>query len=93
MICDSVEATARSMASNGKLETTESKKSLINSTINRLMDDDQLDDVKVGDLKKIRKVLYKEIENRYHKRELYGGEDKDLDDEDNLRIVDNEKDE
>ncbi len=90
MICDSVEATARSLSVNGKLETTEEKKGVINNTINRLMDDDQLDDVKVGDLKKVRRVLYKELENRYHKRELYGDEDKEADG-DNLRIVDNGK--
>lgn len=93
MICDSVEATARSMAVNGKLETSEDRKKVVNNTINRLMDDDQLDDVKVGDLKKVRRVLYKELENRYHKRELYGDEDKKDDNGDNLRIVDNGKDE
>jgi putative nucleotidyltransferase with HDIG domain len=90
MICDSIEATARSLASNGKLETSEDKKLVINNTINRLMDDDQLDDVKVGDLKKIRRVLYKELENKYHKRELYGDEDEEGD-KDNLRIIDNGK--
>ena len=90
MICDSVEATARSLHVNGKLETTEERKSVVNNTINRLMDDDQLDDVKVGDLKKVRRVLYKELENRYHKRELYGDEDKEAEG-DNLRIVDNGK--
>lgn len=88
MICDSIEATARSLASNGKLESAEDKKAVINNTINRLMDDDQLDDVKVGDLKKIRRVLYKELENKYHKRELYGDEDEEGD-KDNLRIIDN----
>jgi membrane-associated HD superfamily phosphohydrolase len=88
MICDSIEATARSLASNGKLEKSDDKKSVINNTINRLMDDDQLDDVKVGDLKKIRRVLYKELENKYHKRELYGDED-EAGDKDNLRIIDN----
>ena len=88
MICDSIEATARSLASNGKLETSDDKKAVINNTINRLMDDDQLDDVKVGDLKKIRRVLYKELENKYHKRELYGDED-EKGDGDNLRIIDN----
>lgn len=88
MICDSIEATARSLASNGKLESSEEKKSVINNTINRLMDDDQLDDVKVGDLKKIRRVLYKELENKYHKRELYGDED-EQGDKDSLRITDN----
>jgi putative nucleotidyltransferase with HDIG domain len=90
MICDSIEATARSLASNGKLESADDKKLVINNTINRLMDDDQLDDVKVGDLKKIRRVLYKELENKYHKRELYGDEDEEGD-KDNLRIIDNGK--
>lgn len=88
MICDSIEATARSLAVNGKLDTTEERKSVVNNTINRLMDDDQLDDITVGELKKVRRVLYKELENRYHKRELYGDEDEEATG-DNLRIVDN----
>jgi putative nucleotidyltransferase with HDIG domain len=71
MICDSVEATARSLAHSGKLEQTDDRRSVVNSTINRLMDDDQLDDITVGALKKIRKVLFKELENRYHKRIEY----------------------
>ncbi len=87
MICDSVEATARALASNGKLETTDDRKNVVNSTINRLMDDLQLDDITVGDVRRIRKILFKELENRYHKRVSYSEDDKKVDDE--LRINDN----
>jgi hypothetical protein len=74
MICDSIEATARSLSSNGKLESQSERKSLINSTIQRLVEDDQLDNMRVGELKVIKRVLYKEIENIYHKREEYPSE-------------------
>lgn len=71
MICDSVEATARALASNGKLNNTDDMKSVVDSTLKRLVDDDQLDDVRVKELKIIKKVLYRELENIYHKRILY----------------------
>jgi len=87
MICDSVEATARALYSNGKLETTEQKKGVVNDTINRLMDDLQLDDMAVGQVRKVRKVLFKELENRYHKRVEYP--EKEKEDKDELRINDN----
>lgn len=77
MICDSVEATARALASNGKLNNTSDMKSVVDSTIKRLVDDDQLDDVRVRELKIIKKVLYKELENIYHKRILYEDEDEE----------------
>lgn len=87
MICDSVEATARSLASQGKLETTEEKRSVVSMTINNLMDDDQLDDIKVGQIKQIRKVLFKELENKYHRREAYPDVEKES--SESLRINDN----
>lgn len=90
MICDSVEATARAMNSSGKLENSDDRRAVVNNTINRLMDDDQLDDITVGALKKIRRVLFKELENRYHKRVDYPDE-KDEKDKEELRI--NHKDE
>ena len=71
MIVDSVEATARSLASNGKLENSDEKRKVVDSTINRLVDDSQLDSMKIGTLKTIRKVLYKELESIYHKRVTY----------------------
>ena len=74
MVCDTVEATARSLASNSELETPETRRNVVNTNVDRLMQDFQLDDIKVGDLRKIKSVLYKELENMYHKRESYGDE-------------------
>lgn len=76
MICDSVEAAGRALASTKGLEGTNDKKDLIDTTIQRLVDDDQLDNMRVGELKVVKKVLLKELENIYHKRELYGDEKK-----------------
>jgi len=86
MLCDSVEATARALANNGKLNDSKDRKSVVDLTVRRLMEDSQLDDMKVGELKIVKKVLYKELENVYHKRELYGEEEdekkiKELDEE------------
>ena len=74
MICDSVEATARALANNGSLDTTSDRKKVVDATIQRLMDDDQLDNMKVGELKIVKRVLCRELENTYHKREIYGDE-------------------
>jgi len=78
MIVDSVEATARSLASNGKLESSEDRRKLIDSTINRLVDDSQLDNMKIGTLKVIRQILYKEIDSIYHKRVIYPDEEETI---------------
>lgn len=80
MICDSVEATSRSLASNGALEKTEQRRSVVDSTVRRLSNDDQLDDMKVGQLKIVKKTLFKELENIYHKREPYPEDDSSDDD-------------
>ena len=75
MIVDSVEATARSLYNNGKMGDTEDKKKVIEKTIDRLINDNQLDELKVGDLKKIKSVLHKELQTMYHKREDYDKEE------------------
>ena len=75
MIVDSVEATARSLASNGRLETPEERHHLIDETVNRLVDDGQLDSMKIGTLKVIRQILYKELDSSYHKRVSYDNGD------------------
>ena len=85
MLCDSVEATARSLASNSELEKPEDRRQVVNTNVDRLMQDGQLDDIKVGELKKIKAVLYKELENMYHKRESYGDE-KDEKSSDDIKI-------
>lgn len=66
MVCDAVEAMSRSMAQSGKFDPSK----VINETLERLIDDGQLDNVtmKLGDLKKIKTALAKELEGVYQKR-------------------------
>ena len=71
MITDSVEATARSLYNNGKMGDSDEKMNVIENTVNRLINDNQLDQLKVGYLKKIKLVLHKELQTMYHKREDY----------------------
>jgi putative nucleotidyltransferase with HDIG domain len=70
MIADCVEATSRSLSQAGKLNPVE----VIDDTINGLLDDGQLDAVtmKLGDLKKIKTALGRELEGFYQKRIDYG---------------------
>jgi putative nucleotidyltransferase with HDIG domain len=68
MICDSVEATIRSKENTEHLDTSDIR-SIIMNTIERLEGDDQLDEIKVGDLKKIKKALQRDLESKYHKRD------------------------
>jgi len=69
MIADHVEATSRSKLQAGKLDPSE----IIDSIIQKLLDDGQLDDVymRLGDLKKIKESLSKELEGAYQKRVDY----------------------
>ncbi len=66
MICDIVEAMSRSLIQANKFDPQE----VIEGTINELIDDSQLDNVvmKLGDLKKIKIALAKELEGTYQKR-------------------------
>jgi len=66
MVCDSIEAMSRALAQAGKFDPNK----IINETLQRLIDDGQLDDVtmKLGDLKKIKSALAKELEGVYQKR-------------------------
>jgi cyclic-di-AMP phosphodiesterase PgpH len=77
MIADSVEATTRSLHNNGKMGDVDDKMKVIEKTIERLINDNQLDELKVGDLKKIKNVLHKELQTMYHKREDYEKEEED----------------
>lgn len=74
MICDCIEATARALASNGELENAEDRIKLVETSVKRLTEDKQIDDVKIGQLRVIKNVLIKELGNIYHKREIYGDE-------------------
>jgi hypothetical protein len=69
MVCDHVEATSRSLSQAGKLDLGK----VIDATINGLINDGQLDEVTVrlGDLKKIKESLAKELEGTYQKRVDY----------------------
>jgi putative nucleotidyltransferase with HDIG domain len=69
MVCDAIEATSRALALTGKFDPNK----VINETLQRLIDDGQLDDVtmKLGDLKKIKHALAKELEGVYQKRVDY----------------------
>lgn len=69
MVCDAIEAMSRSLAQAGKFDPNR----VINDTLQRLIDDGQLDDVtmKLGDLKKIKSALAKELEGVYQKRVDY----------------------
>ena len=90
MLCDSIDATARALASANELNTAEDRKSVVSNTLNRLMDDDQLDGMTVGSIKIIRRVLLRELETIYHKREVYGNEKKEVVNEDSVRIEEKE---
>jgi len=69
MIADSVEATSRSKVQAGTFDPME----VIDTTINTLLDDGQLDNVmmRLGDLKRIKVALAKELEGLYQKRVNY----------------------
>lgn len=86
MIADSVEATARSYTQKGNFNPIE----LIDNTTSYLLNDGQLDNVymRLGDLKKIKEALAKELEGTFQKRVDYG-EPK----EDPVKIIMNEEDE
>lgn len=69
MICDYIEAKSRSLFQAGKYNA----KDVIESTITDLLNDGQLDEVvmRLGDLKKIKEALAKELEGIYQKRVDY----------------------
>lgn len=69
IITDHIEATTRSLSQSGKLDPKE----VIDSSIQNLLDDGQLDAVviRLGDLKKIKIALAKELEGIYQKRVDY----------------------
>ena len=66
MICDQIEATSRSFVQSNKFDA----QLVIDKTLNSLIDDGQLDDVvmRLGDLKRIKESLKKEIEGSYQRR-------------------------
>lgn len=75
MICDRVEAMSRSMVQSGSFDPVK----VLERTINGVLDHGQLDDVntKLGNLKKIRVALAKELEGFYQKRVDYSKNEDD----------------
>jgi putative nucleotidyltransferase with HDIG domain len=68
MICDIVESACKSMNNNGKLKDI---KRTIDELLEKVIMDEQLDILKIGELRKIKSILYKEIQGIYHKRVDY----------------------
>jgi putative nucleotidyltransferase with HDIG domain len=66
MITDAVEATARSKSD--KMFNSEFKLKLVKDTIDRLREDQQLDEMKVGTLRQVQQKLIRELDNIYHTR-------------------------
>ena len=65
MCADVVESACRSLHNNNKLEE---HKIIVDRLINNLMEDEQLDILKIGELRIIKKVLISEVKDIYHKR-------------------------
>ncbi|RLI61319.1 MAG: hypothetical protein DRO67_08150 [Candidatus Asgardarchaeum californiense] len=78
MICDQIEAKSKSLIQANKFDPKE----VIDGTISHLIDDGQLDNVvmRLGDLKKIKIALAKELEGTYQKRVDYDEADKETKD-------------
>ena len=77
MICDSVEATIRSREYAEASLAIEDIRDIIRQTTERLEGDDQLDEIRVGDLKRIKKALQRDLESKYHKRDAKAYEEKE----------------
>jgi len=75
MVCDRLEAMTRSLVQNNKYSNDPIE--VVNDVINELLEDEQLDEVtiKLGDLKKFKTVLNKELEGMYSKRIDYDKSD------------------
>jgi hypothetical protein len=75
MIVDAVEAKAKALHGAGKLETREEKVNVVSSTIDYLKEEEQLDEMKVGTLRKVKDRLIRELDSIYHTRVQYDKED------------------
>lgn len=78
MICDIIEAAARSKSQSGKLGAIDK---FVDGVVDSLIKDTQLDDVilRVGDLGIVRRVLKREMESMYHDRIDYDDAKKERD--------------
>jgi putative nucleotidyltransferase with HDIG domain len=73
MLCDVTEATCRSLHNGDKLNN---KRETIDSIINKMIDDEQLDVLTIGDIRVVKRILNKEIDSFFHKRVDYDDEAK-----------------
>lgn len=78
MICDIIEAEARSKFTGNKPTEQDSIENLIELRVKDLIDDGQLDNLKIGVLKKVKLVLVKELNAMYHTRIKYDDDDKTI---------------
>ena len=74
MISDVIESACRSISNSGKLDDP---KNIIDGLVNNLIDDEQLDVLKIGEIRIIKRVLLKEVESIYHKRVSYDDDKED----------------
>lgn len=79
MLVDSVEALARSEFLRRKEHESNGDfiKRAVQATIDRLDDDDQLDNVVHGVIKRVKRIIIRELESIYHKRVAYDDEKED----------------
>lgn len=87
MICDSVEATGRALDADDEMNEKTDRRAVVNTTVERLMNDYQLEDIKLGQIRIMKSVLFKELDNMYHKRERYGDEKEKIEtDDDSIKV-------
>jgi putative nucleotidyltransferase with HDIG domain len=79
MICDSVEATIRSIEhTKGNIDSIED---IVYKTINRFEEDGQIDELRIGHSKKIKRALITTLKAKYHSRSSSDYEKKEDKDE------------
>ena len=77
LVCDGIEARSRAEVKRDNFDPKE----IIESTINELLADGQLEDVvmRLGDLQKLKEALAKELQGTYQKRVDYADAEKEAD--------------
>jgi putative nucleotidyltransferase with HDIG domain len=81
MICDRVEATARSKFMNAPKDVQVDFAEFVHGIINELKEDGQLDNMKIGTCRKVEIILSRELASIYHSRIAYPAEPEDEDDQ------------
>lgn len=81
MIVDSCEAMVRAVMNSDfdkNEDTTDIIRNAVSGIVDKLIDDGQLDNMKIGTLKVAKRIIIKELETVYHKRLVYGDESKTI---------------